>query len=145
MKSWQNAILLYDGTIFFSSSWNIDKSVSTQCLSTQYPFSFPKKGQNKSKFQMVNLCNAGTKDFAELWEVIHLKIWTYFSIRQTKLFWINLNHYSQTCSNDHLCKITTCLWQTMLSSHKQIPIQSLLYKTTTCLTQPATTFFCLSN
>ena len=27
----------------------------------------------------------------------------------------------------------------MLSSPKQIPIQSLLYKTTTCLTQPATT------
>ena len=31
------------------------------------------------------------------------------------------------------------------SPPKQIPIQSLLYKTTVCLTQPATTFFCLPN
>ena len=29
----------------------------------------------------------------------------------------------------------------MLSSPKPIPIKPLLYKTTTCLTQPATTFF----
>ena len=29
----------------------------------------------------------------------------------------------------------------MLSLRKQIPMQSLLYKTTTCLTQPVTTFF----
>ena len=49
-------------------------------------FSFPKKGKNKSNFRMVNLCNGGSKDFAELWEVIDLKIWTHFSIRQTKLF-----------------------------------------------------------
>ena len=25
---------------------------------------------------MVNLCNDGTKDFVELWKIIHLKIWT---------------------------------------------------------------------
>ena len=49
--------------------------------------------------------------------------------------------YSQTCSNNHLYKTTTRLRQPMLSSPKQIPIQSLLYKRTTCLTQPATTFF----
>ena len=29
----------------------------------------------------------------------------------------------------------------MMSPPKQITMQSLLYKTTTCLTQPATTFF----
>ena len=29
----------------------------------------------KSSFHRVNLCN-GIKDFVELWEIIHLKIWT---------------------------------------------------------------------
>ena len=81
-------------------------------------FSFPKKGKNTSKFQMVNLGNGGTKGFVELWEIIHLKIWTHFSIRQTKLLWINLKHYSQR--------------RPMLSPSKQIP------KITTCLTRPAT-------
>ena len=33
----------------------------------------------------------------------------------------------------------------MLSPPKQIPIQLLLYKTTTYLTRPATTYFCLPN
>ena len=73
---------------------------------------------------MVNLGNGGTKDFVELWEIMRLKIWTHFSIRQTKLFWFNLKHYSQ--------------WRPILSLSKQIPLLSLLYKTTTCLTQPAT-------
>ena len=36
---------------------------------------------------------------------------------------------------------TTSIRQTVLSLPKQIPIQPLLYKTTTCLTQPATPFF----
>ena len=31
LKSWQNAILLCDGTNFFPSSQNVEKSVSTQC------------------------------------------------------------------------------------------------------------------
>ena len=35
----------------------------------------------------------------------------------------------------------TCLRQPTLSRPKQIPMQSLLYKTTTCLARPATTFF----
>ena len=90
---------------------------------------------------MVNLCIGGTKDFAELWEIIHLKIWTLFSIRQMKLFWVNLNHYSQTCSNNHICKMTTGLKQPILSLPKQIPVQYWLCKTTTCLMQPVTTFF----
>ena len=90
---------------------------------------------------MVNLCNVGTKDFAGLLEIIHVKFYTHFSIKQTKLFWINLKHYSQTCSNDYLCKTTTCLRRPMLSLPKQIPVQSLLCKTTTCLTRPVTTFF----
>ena len=73
---------------------------------------------------MVNLDNGGTKDFVELWEIMHLKIWTHFSMRQTKLFWINLEHYSQR--------------RPILSPSKQIHLQSLLYKTTTYLTRPAT-------
>ena len=44
-----------------------------------------------SKFQMVNLCNNGTKDLVEQWGII------YFKIRKMKLFWINLKNYSQTC------------------------------------------------
>ena len=44
--------------------------------------------------------------FVELWEIIHMKIWTGFSIRQMKLFLIKLKHYSQTCSSDHLGKMT---------------------------------------
>ena len=27
---------------------------------------------------MVNLCNGGTKDLVELFEIMHLKIWTLF-------------------------------------------------------------------
>ena len=49
--------------------------------------------------------------------------------------------YSQTCLNDHLYKTTTRLRLPMLSPPIPILIQSLLYKTTTCLTRPATTFF----
>ena len=66
MKSWQNAILLSNGAIFFLSSPNFEKSVSTQHF-------FPKR-EKISKFQIVDSCNGGTKDFMELWEIIHLKI-----------------------------------------------------------------------
>ena len=119
MKSWQNAILISQGTVFFilPKYWEVSKY--TVLLST---FSFPKKEINKSTLRRVNLCNGGTKDFVKLWEIIHLKIWTRFSIRQMKLFWINLRHYSQTCSNNHLCMTTTHLRQPMLSLFKQIPI-----------------------
>ena len=48
--------------------------------------------------------------------------------------------YSQTCSNNNLYKMTTHLRQPTLSLTKQIPIQMLLYKTTTCLMQPATPY-----
>ena len=51
------------------------------------------------------------------------------------------HHHSQTCLYNHLYKITSCLRRPMLSPPKPIPIQLLLYKTTTCLTQSATTFF----
>ena len=50
-------------------------------------------------------------------------------------------NYCQTRSNDNICKMTTRLRQPILSPPKPIPIQSLLYKITTCLMQPATTFF----
>ena len=46
-------------------------------------------------------------------------------------------YYSQTCSNDQLFKMTTHLRRPMLSLPKSIPVQSLLYKTTTCLTWSA--------
>ena len=39
------------------------------------------------------------------------------------------------------CKMTTRLRQPILSPPKAIPVQSLLYKTTTCITWPAATFF----
>ena len=52
---------------------------------------------------MVNLFDGGTKDFVGLWEIIHLKISTHFSIRLTKLFEINLKYYSQACSVNHVC------------------------------------------
>ena len=29
----------------------------------------------KFNFQIVNLCNGGTKDFVALWDIIHLNIW----------------------------------------------------------------------
>ena len=48
--------------------------------------------------------------------------------------------YSQTCSNDHLYKMTTHPRRPTLSPPKQSPIQLLLYEMTTCLTRPATTF-----
>ena len=42
---------------------------------------------------MVNLCNGETKDFLENYTFEHLNS-------------INLKHYSQSCSNDHLHKTT---------------------------------------
>ena len=50
------------------------------------------------------------------------------------------NQSSQICSNDHFYKTTTFLRQPMQTLPKQVPIQLLLYKTTICLTRPATTF-----
>ena len=49
--------------------------------------------------------------------------------------------YTQSCLNDHLYKTATPLRRAMLSQPKSIAIQSLLYKTTTCLARPATSFF----
>ena len=51
-----------------------------------------------------------------------------------RLVKINVLHYSQTCSNDHLSLTPTCLRRPMLYRSKQIAIQLLLYKMTTCLT-----------
>ena len=89
-------------------------------------FSFPKKGnKNKSNFRMVNLCNGGTKDFVELWEIIHLNIWT---------------QLTQSITVKPV-QTTTSVKRPRLGLPKQIPFQSLLYKTSTCPTRPATTFF----
>ena len=88
-----------------SKYWQVSKYTSLLSKSN-----FLKKGKNKSKFWMVNLCNGGTKDFVELREIIYLKISTrFFHIKQGKLFEINLKHCSKTCSHDHLCKTTTHL------------------------------------
>ena len=57
---------------FFFPFRNIDKSVNTQRCEVNLVSQ--KRGKNKSKFQMVNLGNGGTKDFVELWEIMHLKI-----------------------------------------------------------------------
>ena len=114
---------------FFPSSPDIDKSVSTQRFS-----------QKREKISL-SYPKLGIKVFVELWEIIHLKIWTHFSLTQMKLFQINLKHCHQTCSDDHPCKTTTRLRLPMPSPPQRIPAQSLLYKTTACLTRPATTFF----
>ena len=50
------------------------------------------------------------------------------------------SYYSQTYSNNHLYKTKTHLRWPTLSLPNQIPIQSLLYRKTTCLTWTATTF-----
>ena len=50
---------------------------------------------------------------------------------------------SQTCSNDHLYKMITRLRRPMVSSPKQISVQSILYKMTTYLTRLATIFWSL--
>ena len=63
---------------------------------------------------MVNLCNSGTKDFVELWEIIHLNIWTQLT-------------QSITAKS---VQTTTSVKQPMLSPPKQIPVQSLLSKAT---------------
>ena len=68
---------------------------------------------------MVNLCNSGTKDFVELWGIIHLNIWT---------------QLTQSITVKPVQMSTSVKWL-MLSLPKQIPIQSLH------LTRPATTFF----
>ena len=64
-----------------------------------------------------------------------------FTGKTVKLLLLKSKCYSQTCSNNHLYKKTTHLRWPTLSPTKQIPTESLLYKTTTCLTQLATTFF----
>ena len=67
MKSSQNAILLSNETIFFHPP---EVVLSQSVHSDDKWIYFPKKERRiKSKFQMVNLCNDGTKDFAELWVI----------------------------------------------------------------------------
>ena len=57
-------------------------------------------------------------------------------------YFSNVLCYSQTCSNNHIYKTATRLGRLTLNPPWQIPIQSLLYKTTTCQppTGPATIF-----
>ena len=73
--------------------------------------------------------------------MLNLELWhnlsALFLRKQLKL----KSLYSQTCSNDHLYQMTTRPRRPTLSPTKPIPIQSLLYKTTTYLTLPDTTFF----
>ena len=67
---------------------------------------------------------------------------------ENKLYYFsNILCYRQTCSNDHIYKRTTRLGRPMLNPPCQIPMQLLLYKTTTCQppTGPVTIFFSLPN
>ena len=50
--------------------------------------------------------------YLELWEIIHLNIWTK----------INFKYYSQTCSNDHLCKATNAE-SAQANSHPIVTVQ----------------------
>ena len=59
----------------------------------------------------------------------------YYTLKNPTI-WMDKN--SQTCSNDHLYKVTTHLRWPMLSLPKPISIKSILHKTTNCLMQPAT-------
>ena len=74
---------------------------------------------------MVNLFNGGTKDFGELWEIIHLNIRTQLTESITV----------------KPVLITTLFKRPMVSLPKEISIQSLLYKTMTSLRRPVNTFF----
>ena len=88
-------------------------------------FQIKKKHECKSNNAMGNW----NKIFSSAWTVL-MQMW----IEQKYI-------YSQTCPNNHFCKMTTHLRWPMLSPPRQIPMQPLLYKTTTCPTRPATTFF----
>ena len=85
--------------------------------------------------------------FLEIWCCVWLRKEETKVSRNCCIIYLKSKHlckhciYSQTCSNDHLYKMTTCLRRQMLSLPKQIPIQSLLYKMITCLTWPTATFF----
>ena len=58
------------------------------------------------------------------------------------LSWISFTifMYRQTCSNNHLHNMNTHLRWPVLSLPKPIPTESLLFKMTTCLMHPTTTF-----
>ena len=92
---------------------------------------------------MVNLCNGGTKDFGELWEIIHLNIYS------SEHLFIGNYSFEQLFIRTQITEsitvkpvlITTLVKRPMVSLPKQIPIQSLLYKTMTSLRRPANTFF----
>ena len=72
---------------------------------------------------------------------LHIKISIYF---HSQLPWggkfsvsvkiLGLPKYSQTCSNNHLCRMTIHLMQPTLNLPKLIPIQLSLYRLTACLT-----------
>ena len=60
------------GQIFFRPPKLLTSQYS-KCTAVLSKFSFPEKGnKNKSNFRLVNVCNGGTKDFVELWKIIHL-------------------------------------------------------------------------
>ena len=56
--------------------------------------------------------------------------------RHNRASFVSICKLQATCSNDHLYKTTPHLRWPMLSPPKPISIKSLLYNTTTCLTQP---------
>ena len=66
-------------------------------------------------------------------------IFIFQGLKELSKFYSEKLKYSQTCSNDHLYKMTSCQSWPVLSPPEPICI-SLLHKITTCLTWPATTF-----
>ena len=98
--------------------------------------------------QKVKCCAYDVAERSVVWMEVKFKFIVILKVHFQK-FWQpflarflvnNFSLHSQTCSTDNLYKMTTHLRQPMLSPTKQIPIQSLPHKMTTCLTQLASNF-----
>ena len=127
--------------VFILASWALSRQAGVENY-----------GLNQSTSFFANFCVLLLQ--SEWYRIIFYKFfprfhWTTFffllsiPISTTSRIYDVMTRYvvQSTCSNGHLYKATARLRRPMLSPPKQIPIQSLLYKTTTCLTRPATTFF----
>ena len=98
--------------------------------------------------KLIILRSNKENDFLKLLQDLRRKmiflnqVYTYFLIKSAQyirkcFIWIQ----SQTCSNNHLFKTTTCIRQPVLSPPKQIPIQSFLHLSNVTSNH----FFCLPN
>ena len=92
------------------------------------------------KYTIYNKTTMNISLLIPLWKSVDMSQLKRHKEKNNFYYFSNILCHSHTCSNNHLCKTTTRLRRTMLSVPKQIPKQSLLCKTTTCLTWSATTF-----